>query len=87
MELRAARSSIIDHLQCDIRQRYANLVTNIFTIGVIPDIVTLGKPIGNGHPLAVVVTTPTIAEIFKKITYFNTVSIVIDAILDAVTDC
>ena len=30
--------------------------------GVAPDIVTLGKPIGNGHPLAAVVTTPAIAE-------------------------
>ncbi|MFM8869159.1 MAG: aminotransferase class III-fold pyridoxal phosphate-dependent enzyme, partial [Candidatus Nanopelagicus sp.] len=26
--------------------------------GVVPDIVTLGKPLGNGHPLAAVVTTP-----------------------------
>jgi len=29
--------------------------------GVVPDIVTLGKPIGNGYPLAAVVTTPEIA--------------------------
>jgi 4-aminobutyrate aminotransferase-like enzyme/Ser/Thr protein kinase RdoA (MazF antagonist) len=29
--------------------------------GVVPDIVTLGKPIGNGQPLAAVVTTPAIA--------------------------
>ena len=29
--------------------------------GVVPDIVSLGKPIGNGHPLAAVVTTPAIA--------------------------
>jgi 4-aminobutyrate aminotransferase-like enzyme len=28
------------------------------TQGVVPDIVTLGKPMGNGHPLAAVVTTP-----------------------------
>ena len=27
--------------------------------GVIPDIVTLGKPMGNGHPVAAVVTRPT----------------------------
>ena len=32
--------------------------------GVVPDIVTLGKPIGNGFPLAVVVTTRKIAEAF-----------------------
>ena len=31
------------------------------TQGVVPDIVTMGKPIGNGHPLGAVVTTPEIA--------------------------
>lgn len=41
--------------------------------GVIPDIVTMGKPIGDGHPLAAVVTTPAIAEAFsRKFHYFNT---------------
>jgi len=40
---------------------------------VIPDIVTMGKPMGDGHPLAVVVTTPAIAEEFsRKFHYFNT---------------
>jgi len=29
---------------------------------VVPDIVTIGKPIGNGHPIGVVVTTPAISE-------------------------
>jgi 4-aminobutyrate aminotransferase-like enzyme/Ser/Thr protein kinase RdoA (MazF antagonist) len=43
------------------------------TQGVIPDIVTLGKPIGNGHPLAAVVTTPEIADAFANgMEYFNT---------------
>lgn len=41
--------------------------------GVVPDIVTVGKPIGNGHPLGVVVTTPAIAEAFANgMEYFNT---------------
>ena len=41
--------------------------------GVVPDIVTMGKPMGDGHPLAVVVTTPEIAAEFAKETgYFNT---------------
>jgi 4-aminobutyrate aminotransferase-like enzyme len=41
--------------------------------GVIPDIVTMGKPIGDGHPLAAVVTTPAIAEAFaRNFDYFNT---------------
>lgn len=29
---------------------------------VIPDIVTIGKPLGNGHPLAAVITTPSISQ-------------------------
>lgn len=41
--------------------------------GVVPDIVTMGKPIGNGHPLAAVVTTPEIAASFLTgMEYFNT---------------
>lgn len=32
----------------------------------VPDIVVLGKPIGNGHPLGVVVTTRAIADAFAK---------------------
>jgi len=40
---------------------------------VVPDIVTLGKPIGNGHPLAAVITTPEIAASFETgMEYFNT---------------
>jgi len=40
---------------------------------VIPDMVVLGKPIGNGHPLAAVVTTPVIADAFNNgMEYFNT---------------
>ncbi len=34
--------------------------------GIVPDIVTLGKPIGNGHPMAAVVTTPEIAQAFAN---------------------
>ena len=41
--------------------------------GVVPDIVTLGKPIGNGYPLAAVITTAEIAEGFANgMEYFNT---------------
>jgi 4-aminobutyrate aminotransferase-like enzyme len=40
---------------------------------VIPDIVTIGKPIGNGHPLAAVVCTKEVAEAFANgMEYFNT---------------
>ncbi len=41
--------------------------------GVTPDIVTMGKPLGNGHPMAAVVTTPEIAQSFLNgMEYFNT---------------
>ncbi len=41
--------------------------------GVVPDIVTMGKPIANGHPLGAVVTTPEIASAFANgMEYFNT---------------
>jgi 4-aminobutyrate aminotransferase-like enzyme len=40
---------------------------------VVPDIVTMGKPLGDGHPLAAVVTTPEIAATFaRRYGYFNT---------------
>ncbi|CAN7994226.1 unnamed protein product [Ixodes hexagonus] len=41
---------------------------------VCPDIVALGKPIGNGHPIAMVVTTKEIARSFEAqgAEYFNT---------------
>jgi 4-aminobutyrate aminotransferase-like enzyme/Ser/Thr protein kinase RdoA (MazF antagonist) len=43
------------------------------TQDVVPDIVTMGKPIGNGHPLGAVVTTPEIANAFANgMEYFNT---------------
>ena len=61
--------------------------------GVVPDIVTMGKPLGNGHPLAAVVTTPEIAAAFHNgMEYFNTfggnpVSAAIgQAVLDVVQD-
>ena len=36
------------------------------TQGALPDIVTLGKPMGNGHPIGAVVTTREIAEAFDN---------------------
>ncbi len=61
------------------------------TQGVVPDIVTMGKPIGNGHPIGAVATTPAIARAFANgMEYFNTfggnpVSCAIgDAVLDVI---
>ncbi len=61
---------------------------------VVPDIVVMGKPIGNGHPLGAVVTTPEIAASFAAagMEFFSTfggnpVSCAIGrAVLDVVCD-
>lgn len=42
------------------------------TQGVVPDIVTMAKGIGNGVPLAAVVTTPKIAAALTQRVHFNT---------------
>ena len=61
--------------------------------GVVPDIVVMGKPLGNGHPIGAVVTTPAIADAFDNgMEYFstfggNTVSCAIGlAVLDVIRD-
>ncbi len=63
------------------------------TQSVVPDIVTLGKPIGNGHPLGAVITTPEIAESFNTGMEFfsttggNTVSCAVGmAVLDVIEE-
>ncbi|XP_010256968.1 PREDICTED: alanine--glyoxylate aminotransferase 2 homolog 3, mitochondrial [Nelumbo nucifera] len=40
--------------------------------GVVPDIVTMAKGIGNGIPIGAVVTTPEIAQVLTHRSYFNT---------------
>ncbi|CAL8465278.1 g4813 [Coccomyxa elongata] len=40
--------------------------------GVVPDIVTMAKGIGNGLPLAAVVTTPEVAQVLAQRLHFNT---------------
>ena len=41
--------------------------------GVTPDIVTMGKPMGNGHPVAGVVARPDLVNGFREqVMYFNT---------------
>ena len=58
--------------------------------GVVPDIVVMGKPMGNGHPMAAVFTTPEIAASFEEMEFFSTfggnpVSCAIgSAVLDAI---
>jgi 4-aminobutyrate aminotransferase-like enzyme len=61
--------------------------------GVVPDVVTVAKAMGNGHPLGAVVTTRAIAEAYRNQGYFfssaggSPVSSVVGlAVLDAVRD-
>jgi 4-aminobutyrate aminotransferase-like enzyme/Ser/Thr protein kinase RdoA (MazF antagonist) len=61
--------------------------------GVVPDMVVLGKPLGNGHPIGAVVTTREIAQAFDNGMEFfstfggNTVSCAIGtAVLDVLRD-
>jgi len=61
---------------------------------VVPDIVTVGKPMGNGHPVAAVITTNEVAKKFldTKVAYFNTYGgnpvscAVASAVLDVIED-
>ena len=40
--------------------------------GVVPDMVSMGKPMGAGHPMAGLVAKPELLEEFGKVRYFNT---------------
>jgi 4-aminobutyrate aminotransferase-like enzyme len=41
--------------------------------GIVPDLVTLGKPMGNGYPIAAVVTRADLVREFReRVMYFNT---------------
>jgi 4-aminobutyrate aminotransferase-like enzyme len=43
------------------------------SVGVVPDITTMGKPMGNGHPIGGVVTRSEILNAFQdEVMYFNT---------------
>ena len=80
----------------EVQVGFARVGTHMWgfeTQGVVPDIVTMGKPFGNGHPLGAVVTTPEIAASFANgMEYFNTfggnpVSAAIGlAVLDVIAD-
>jgi len=62
--------------------------------GVVPDIVTMGKPMGNGYPVAAVVCRREVAESFAAtgIEYFNTYGgnsvacSIAEAVLDTIVD-
>ena len=64
---------IIDEVQTGFG-RVGNNFWSFQEHNVIPDIVTLGKPMGNGHPIAAVVTTKKIANVFNNGISFSSAS-------------
>jgi len=60
----------------EVQTGYGRIGTHFWgfeSYGVIPDIVVLGKPIGNGHPIGAVVTTAEIAGSFANgMEFFST---------------
>jgi len=60
----------------EVQTAYGRFGTHFYafeTQGVVPDIVVLGKPIGNGYPLGAVVTTREIAASFDNgMEFFST---------------
>jgi 4-aminobutyrate aminotransferase-like enzyme/Ser/Thr protein kinase RdoA (MazF antagonist) len=60
----------------EVQTGFGRLGTHLWgfeTQGVVPDVVVLGKPIGNAFPLAAVVTTPEIARSFEDgMEFFST---------------
>jgi len=60
----------------EVQTGYGRIGTHFFGFemyDVVPDIVVLGKPIGNGHPIGAVITTQAIAESFDNgMEFFST---------------
>lgn len=60
----------------EVQTGYGRVGTHFWgfnSYGVVPDIVVLGKPIGNGHPIGAVITTRAIADSFDNgMEFFST---------------
>jgi len=60
----------------EVQTGYGRIGTHFWAFekyGVVPDIVVLGKPIGNGHPIGAVITTQAIANSFANgMEFFST---------------
>lgn len=60
----------------EVQTGYGRIGTHFWAFeahGVAPDIVVMGKPIGNGHPIGAVVTTAEIADSFNNgMEFFST---------------
>lgn len=60
----------------EVQTGYGRIGTHFWAFekyGVVPDVVVLGKPIGNGHPIGAVITTREIAASFNNgMEFFST---------------
>lgn len=60
----------------EVQTGYGRIGTHFWAFehyGAVPDIVALGKPIGNGHPIGAVITTREIADSFNNgMEFFST---------------
>lgn len=60
----------------EVQTGYGRIGTHFWAFeyyGVVPDVIVLGKPIGNGHPIGAVITTPEIAASFNNgMEFFST---------------
>ena len=60
----------------EVQTGYGRIGTHFYAFekyDVVPDVVVLGKPIGNGHPIGAVITTPATAESFDNgMEFFST---------------
>jgi 4-aminobutyrate aminotransferase-like enzyme len=67
---------LADEVQCGF-YRSGTHMWGFQTQDVVPDFITLGKSMGNGHPVSCLVTTNELADKFGQdgLQYFNTVSV------------
>jgi 4-aminobutyrate aminotransferase-like enzyme len=60
----------------EVQTGYGRIGTHFYAFqaqSAVPDIVILGKPIGNGHPISAVITSPEIADAFDNgMEFFST---------------
>lgn len=69
---RAGGLVIADEVQCGFGRTGSHMWGHD-RMGIAPDVVTLGKPMGNGHPVAAVLATPPVMAAFRgAFGYFNT---------------
>ena len=72
----AARAAGALFVADEVQPGFGRLGTGLWGFdrySLVPDLVTVGKPMGNGHPIAAVLARPDlIAEFGRSVRYFNT---------------